>query len=390
MAAKKPLRILHVVHEMDWGGTETWLMHVLRHIDRDRFCTNFLVHTDLPGVYDEEIRSLGAEIVLCTTPSSRLWTYARSFKQILRERGPYDVIHSHVHHYSGYVLGLARQAGVPIRIAHSHTNTSEVDKSAGTSRRIYLNMMKRWIDKNSTGGLAVSRQAASALFGTAWEADPRWRVHYCGIDLEPFQVTADPVTTRAELGIPADAFVVGHVGRFHELKNHAFLVHVTATIAKREPNMRLLLIGDGPSRSAIERQVADIGIADKVIFAGERSDVPRLMLGAMDVFVFPSLLEGLPLACVEAQAAGLPSVLSDTVTKEVDVYQPLIRRLPLTESPSAWAEATMAARAVANGSNGPDALALVKQSHFNIRRAVKELEACYLRPTVHDSMMQGN
>jgi glycosyltransferase involved in cell wall biosynthesis len=239
--------------------------------------------------------------------------------------------------------------------------------------------MKRWIARHASAGLATSRQAASALFGAAWETDPRWRLLYCGIDLEPFRASADRVGVRAELGIPAGAFVVGHVGRFYEQKNHAFLVDIAAEIAKREPNMRLLLLGDGPLRSVIEQRVADMGMTDKVIFTGGRSDVPRLMLGAMDVFVFPSFYEGLGLAGVEAQAAGLPIVLSDVVPKEMDVVRPLIRRLSLSQSASVWAEATMAVRSVTNRGNRVDALTLLEQSPLDIRPSVMDLVDLYAR-----------
>ena len=362
---------------MNRGGVETWLMHVLRHIDRERFHMDFLVHTEKPGAYDEEIRSLGAEIIPCPNPSSRPWTYARNFKRILREQGPYNVVHSHVHNFSGYVLRLARQEGIPIRISHSHTVTSRSDEKAGAARRIYLSAMKRWIDKHSTLGLAASRKAASALFGPGWQTDPRWRVLYYGVDPEPFQATVDPVAVRAELGIPKDAFVVGHVGSFREPKNHTFLVRVAAEVAKREPNMRLLLIGDGPLYPTIEQQVTDLGIADKVVFAGLRADIPRLMLGAMDVFVFPSVYEGLGLVGVEAQVAGLPVILSDTIPEDIEVIHSLIRRLSLSQPVSRWAEAIMEAHGATNKANRPDTLGLLEQSRFNIWRTVKELEGCY-------------
>jgi len=243
--------------------------------------------------------------------------------------------------------------------------------------------MRRWINNNATVGLAASRKAARSLFGADWETDSRWRILPYSIDLEPFQTTPNPIAARAELEIPVDAFVVGHVGRFSEQKNHAFLVRIAAETAKREANMRLLLIGDGPLRSAVEQQVEHLGIADRVIFAGERSDIPRLMQAAMDVFVLPSLYEGLPLVGIEAQAAGLPTILSDTITEEIDVDRSLIRRLSLLQPASVWAETAIADRAVMNSRNRAGALALVEQSHFNIQRGVKELEACYLRSAGH-------
>jgi glycosyltransferase involved in cell wall biosynthesis len=237
--------------------------------------------------------------------------------------------------------------------------------------------MRRWILQNATVGLAASREAALALFGSAWEADPRLRLLYYGIDLKPFQVAADPVTTRAELGIPADAFVMGHVGRFWEQKNHEFLVHIASEVAKREPNARLLLVGTGPLRPAIEKWVVRAGIKDRTIFAGMRPEVPRLMLGAMDVFVLPSLHEGLPLVGIEAQAAGLPFIVSDVVSGEMDVLHSLIQRLSLSQPASVWADAILAARNTLPSITQREALRLMEKSRCNIYSSVRELEGVY-------------
>ncbi|HEV3257599.1 MAG TPA: glycosyltransferase [Gemmataceae bacterium] len=370
-----PLRILHVVGSMDRGGIETWLMHVLRHTDRDRFAMDFLVHTTRPGAYDEEIRALGGRILRCLRPS-RPWAYARCFRRILRECGPYDVVHSHVHHYSGHVLRLAHRAGVPVRIAHSHLDSSGLRPHSGLFRRFYLDLMQRWIDRDSTVGLAASRQAAGALFGPHWQANSRRRLLYCGIDLAPFRTPVDPAAERAALGIPGDAFVMGHVGRFTDQKNHRFLVTIAAEVAVREPRARLLLIGDGPLRPAIEQGVQQAGLAGRVLFAGSRPDVARLMRGVMDVFVMPSLYEGLPLVGMEAQAAGLTLVVSDTITPELDVIPELVQRRSLNEPASVWAQAVLAAR------DGPslgkhEALAAMEKSPFDIHQSVTELEQVY-------------
>src|SRR5271157_154375 len=125
----KPIRILHVVGSMDRGGVETWLMNVLRHIDRDRFRMDFLVHTNQPAAYDAEVQSLGARILRCPATRHPI-RYARRFLKIAKQFGPFDVLHSHVHDYSGYVVWLGRLAGVPIRISHSHNDTRTVRAAA--------------------------------------------------------------------------------------------------------------------------------------------------------------------------------------------------------------------------------------------------------------------
>lgn len=370
------MRILSVVGGMNRGGTETWLRALLRHMQRRSFQMDFLVHTTQKGAYDDEILSLGGKIIPCLHPR-KPWVYARNFKSILRDHGPYDIVHSHVHHFSGFVLRLAQQAGVSCRIAHSHLDTTLSQAQAGFFRRSYLALMQQWVNSYATAGLAASKKAATALFGPDWQTDPRWRVLYCGIDLEPFKSAPTPQSIRSGLGIPPDTFVIGHVGRFFEQKNHAFLVDIAKEIAKCEKKFALMLIGDGPLRPAIASRFDQAGLADKVIFLGLRDDVPRLMLGAMDVFLFPSLFEGLGLVLVEAQAAGLPCVISDVVPEEADVVPELVRRLSLSQPAFTWAEAVLSARRFKDRITQPQALGIIEQSPFNILISVRELESVY-------------
>ncbi len=369
-APPNPIRVLHVVGGMNRAGTETWLMHLLRNIDRKQYHMDFLVHAAQPSEYGAEIEALGSRVIPCLH-LSRPWRYARNFMRILKEHGPYDVVHSHVHNFSGLPLYMARRAGVPVRIAHSHNDTTRMEGGAGPARQGYLRLMKHLIRTNATAGLAASRKAAAALYGPDWENDPRWRLLYCGIDLKPFRQETDPTRVRAELGIPSDAWVIGHVGRFQEQKNHSFLVDVASEIAKREPRMRLLLVGDGPLRSQVGKKTAHLGLTGKVVFTGVRSDVPRLVSGAMDIFVFPSLYEGLGLALVEAQAAGVPCVWSDTVPEEARIVSNLVRRLSLSRPPSDWADAVLAMRDTFLDRH--KALRNVERSVFNIESSTHSL-----------------
>jgi glycosyltransferase involved in cell wall biosynthesis len=373
----KPMRILHVVGGMDRGGAETWLMHILRNIDRDRFQMDFLAPEDRHYAYTDELQALGSKIFACDLQPSKPWRYATNFKRILSEHGPYDAIHVHVHHFSGYVLRLAREAGIKTRIIHSHIDTSSIESNANWKRKLYTTLMTSWIAKNSTVGLATSRMAAADLLGSAWTSDPRWRTLYCGIDLAPFHNPVVSADVRAEFGIPADTFVVGHIGRFEPQKNHHFLLEIAAQMAQREPNMRLLLIGTGSLLPEIQAKVTQMGLAEQVIFGGVRNDIPRLMKGLMDVFLFPSLYEGLGLVLVEAQAAGLPCILADIVPEEADVVPPLIQRIPLTKSAAYWADAVLAKRNKPRPIDQSAALASVLQSAFNIEVSVKELTAFY-------------
>lgn len=372
----RPIRILHLVAGMDRGGAETWLMHILRNIDRDRYQMDFASNLDTEDAYFDEIESLGSRVFTCT--GSPL-VYARKFQQIVRDYGPYDLIQVHVHHYSGYVLYLAQQAGIKIRVIHSHIDTSSVESTANWSRKLYVALMKWSISRNATAGLATSRMAAADLLGVAWEQDPRWQTLYCGIDLAPFTEPIDPVQIRAEFGIPADAFVVGHVGRFESQKNHHFLLEIGAELAQIDPNLRLVSIGIGNLRSEIEATAVAMGLEQQTIFLDSRPDVPRLMRGLIDVFLFPSLYEGLGLVLIEAQAAGLPCVLSDVIPAEADLVAPLIQRLSLQSPATVWAKAVVAARSRSQGLDPADALKIVSESVFNINVSLEQLTAFYDR-----------
>lgn len=338
------MRILHVLRKLDRGGVETWLAQVLRHIDRQKYQMDFLVHTTDPGAYDEEVRALGARIIPCLRPSNPA-LYAKNFFRILREYGPYDVVHSHVHHYSGYVLTLAAMAGVPVRIAHSHSDTRWLLPSRSFGRDAYLKAMNVMIRAFASRGLAVSAEAGCDLFSSQWRDRPdKWQLQHLGIDLSKFKIEVDAKQVRGSLGIPLDAFVIGHVGRFCEAKNHRFLVEIGRELVKMEPQSVFLLVGDGPLRIAIEEKVRDYGLTKYFIFAGLRSDVSTLMKGAMNVFLFPSVYEGLPVTVLEAQAAGLTCLISNVISFEVDAVSRLITRESLDETPQQWAASLLELR----------------------------------------------
>jgi glycosyltransferase involved in cell wall biosynthesis len=307
---------------------------------------------------------------------SRPWSYAGNFFRILKEHGPYDVVHSHVHHFSGFTLMLAARAAVPVRIAHSHNDTTNHEERAGPFRRLYLKGAKQLIHHYATTGLACSALAAMDLFGEDWKSDSTRQVLYCGIDLEPFTQPAGRSEVRREFNIPSGALVLGHVGRFSEQKNHFFLLDIFAEVARRRPESRLLLVGDGELREAIAQKALRLGLEEKVIMAGVRPDIARLMKGAMDVFVFPSRWEGLPLGLVEAQAAGLSCIYSDSVTDEVNFVPSLVRRCSLTEPVSTWADLVLEA-ADRGRSSQSEALEIIGRSGFNIVNSLARSCAIY-------------
>lgn len=365
-----PIRVLHVVGAMDRGGVETWLMNVLRCTDRSRVAMDFLVHREARGAYDDEIEALGARIWRCPRTGGP-FAYAARFLRALRDHGPYRVVHSHVFWYSGWVLALARHAGVPSRIAHCHTGGMQ--RAAGAWRRAYERVMRAAIFANSTSGFGISETAGEALFGPRWRVDPRYELLLYGFDFSRFHAAIDRGAVRDRFGIPAGRRVIGHVGRFSAVKNHEFLVRVFHRLVERGCDGHLLLVGGGELEEDVRRQVATLGLAGRVTLAGVQSDVP-LFLRSMELMIFPSHYEGLGIVLLEAQAAGIPTLASASVPPEAAVVPALVERRPLAEGEDAWAAA--AERLLLLGSD-PGALARVEGSEFGITRCLNRLMQAY-------------
>jgi len=382
----KAIRVLHVLGAMNQGGIETWLMHVLRHLDRKAFITDLLVHTNAPAAYDNEVLALGSRILRCPYAGNPLY-YAGRFLQLVRANGPFDVLHSHVHQFSGFVLALGRAAGIPVRIAHSHNDTSELNSRANLIRAAYLAASRYLIDANSTHGLAVSRPAAAALFGADWQRDTRFQVLYCGIDPAAFDRPISPASVRAEFGFSCQDIVFGHVGRFSPQKNHRFLLEIASEIRKLQAHAKFLLVGDGPLRPEMEVLTRALGLQDCTVYTGGRSDIPRLMMSGMDLHLLPSLHEGLPLVLLEAQAAGLTSLVSEGIPQEAVIHPALVRRLPLSMAADGWARVACAA-AKEPRFNLSRAISVLESSPFEIDRCVQRLSSLY-RDAVPSTLLRG-
>lgn len=367
------IRVLHVVGRMNRGGAETWLLQMARAMVGEDVRFDFLVHNPEPGAYDAELRSLGCRIIPCPIDRTRVG-YAQRLARILSEYGPFDVVHSHVHHFSGVVLAIARLLGIPIRIAHSH-NAPETSGLAPT-RRLYLAATEVLLRRSATAGLSVSEVAATSLFGPQWRRDPRWRIQYCSIDVERYRTDASRSTVREALALDPGSLVVGHVGRFDRQKNHTFLVDVFLEVKRLRADAQLVLVGDGPLRPRIEDYVLARGLTDSVSFLGLRSDIAELMACAMDVFVMPSLHEGLPLVTLEAQSTGLPMVLANTITAELVAVPELVRWHSLQDGPNVWAT-TIVEHALSGHVSQEAASAKMLQSPFSLRTGVAALRTSY-------------
>lgn len=321
-------RVLHVAVNLNRGGAETLLMNLYRNVDRTRVQFDFL--TCKPGVYDEEIVAMGGVVhrIPYLTEVGH-GGFVRELRAFFREHPDYTLVHSHLDKMSGLVLAAARREGVPIRIAHSHNTASE----GGAPARLYKWAVGLSIRRSATHRMACSQAAAEWLFSRRAEDA---LVLKNGIEIARFRHRETlHEEVRRELAIPAGAFVIGHVGRFAPVKNHSWLLELYRRFRAEHPTALLLLCGDGPLLAQTQEQAARAGLTGEHIrFLGSRSDVDRL-LQAMDVFIFPSLHEGLPVVLIEAQGAALPCLVSTAVSPECDLGLDLVRRLPLADQ-TAW------------------------------------------------------
>jgi glycosyltransferase involved in cell wall biosynthesis len=321
------IRVLHVVTYMGRGGLETMIMNYYRNIDRAMVQFDFLTHRDFRADYDDEIEALGGKIYRLPrlVPWSR--NYRKALDSFLGEHPEYKIVHVHQDCLSSVILKVAKKCGVPVRIAHSHSGSQ--DKNLKYLIKLFY---KQFIPAHATQLFACGKEAGEWMFGGA-----PFRVLNNAIDTNRYSYNTERHNSmRRELQIPDDAFVVGHVGRFNTVKNHTFLLDVFAKANAQNENLVLLLVGDGDLRAEMEQKAASLGISSHVIFTGIRTDVPDL-LQAMDCFVFPSLYEGVPVTMIEAQAAGLPCIVSTGVPEECDKTG-LVKHVPLSASVAHWAE----------------------------------------------------
>ncbi len=359
-------KVLHVLGSLNRGGIEIWLLQALRALDRRAVQMDFYCLSGDEGSLAPEARALGSRVFVGTRSRRRL---GRDFSNVL-STGRYDVVHSHVHFFSGHVLRVAAKHGVPVRIAQSLTAPHE---SPGLMRRAYLSLMRRWIEEYATLGLGVSNEAMAALFGPGWRERDDRRVLYWGLDLGRFRRAPD-ADPRARLGIPPEDHVVGHVGRFDVMKNHRFMLEIAEVLERSGSRVWFLFVGEGSLRGELEQLVRRKGLR-RVVFAGEVDEVAPL-LQAIDAFVFPSLWEGLPQAVIEAQAAGLRCLCSHAVTREVAVLPEAVEFLSLDEPAEVWAEALRGLLAAPSADRAV-APALLAGSPFDITRTVHEITEIY-------------
>ncbi|MBD5101525.1 MAG: glycosyltransferase family 1 protein [Subdoligranulum sp.] len=326
----KFIRVAQVLNRMDSGGIEAVVLNYYRHIDRDKVQFDFYFAEGSSLPQREELERLGAG--LYPIPAySHLVAYHKALYIAFKQHG-YRIVHAHLSTMSLFPLFAAWRAGVPVRICHNHS-TAHWGEGVKTLLKYILRPFNKLF---ATDWFACGEKTGRWMYGDKAFDAGKVTIMPNAIDTAKFAYDAEArVDLREELGIPQDAFVVGHVGRFTYAKNHSFLVKVFTELYKQKPKAHLLLIGEGELKEQIRQQVQALGLQDKVIFTGARQDVNKLY-SVMDVFCLPSFYEGMPLVAWEAQANGLPCVLADTMSKEA-AQNSRVPFLMLHTVPSVWA-----------------------------------------------------
>lgn len=325
------MKIIHILGRFDRGGVEVFLKDLYKNADRSICDIEFLLLDTATGVFDEELQNLNAKLNKISLRKN-FFSFAYSYIKLLKS-GKYDVVHSHVQAFSGILLFLAYLCGVKVRVSHSHSEESFLKKNISLMRRIYLQGSMILLRRFSNLKLGCSESAGKSLFG-----DTNFTTLVNGIDIEKFDNKSENLRTKyyKDFNIKNNDKVIGHVGRFNVPKNHEYLLSIAEVLVKIDKRYKFVLIGDGPLWPKIQHLVVTKKLEDNVILAGSRDDVPAIINNLFDIFLLPSLYEGLPIVLLEAQVSGIPCVISNNISKEAIVFPELISVQVLEEGCLNW------------------------------------------------------
>lgn len=355
-------RLLCCMSSMNTGGAETFLMKQYRKLDREKYQMDFCVNVTERAAYDDEIESLGGRIYRIPSKSENFRESLKALERIVTENGYESVLCSSVKPGTALELVAARKGGAK-RLIYRSSNSS-VD--GGFKQKLLHSTLGQLAKTVPTVKIAPSVLAAEYCFGKNCVSKGKAHILYNGIDTQVYHYTDElRARTRAELALEKE-FAVIHVGRFSTAKNHSFLLDCFKEILTLKPDALLFLAGIGELEEKVRCKAQELDISDKVVFLGMRRDIPAL-LAAADVFVFPSLYEGMPNTVIEAQALSLPCVIADTITPEADITG-LVRYLPLGDA-GLWAKAAVEA---AEKSSRHDMTEIIKAKKYDSDSTARE------------------
>ena len=364
----EPIRIAQIIGKWLGGGVEAVVMNYYRNIDRDKIQFDFICDEDSTNIPFEEIEKLGGKVVLIP-PYQKVLKYHKELKRVLKE-GKYKIVHSHINTLSVFSLFAAKCAGVPVRIAHSHSTTNQKEKKKNLIKQVLRPFSKLF----ATDYMCCSELAGRWLFGDREYDKGKVYLLNNAIDIEKFEYNEQiRKRKREELGIRDSTLVIGHVGRFVEQKNHMFLIDIFSQVHKKNEDTILLLIGQGPLQNQIKDKVKSLKLEKFVKFLGQRNDVNELYQ-SFDIFLLPSLYEGLGMVLIEAQCAGCYCIASTEVPKIAKVTNNL-NFIKLEDSSELWG---INAVKGLNKVNRKECIKSIKEFGYDIKEENKKLENYYL------------
>lgn len=368
MEKDKPIIVAQIMGKWNGGGVEAVVMNYYRHIDRTKIQFDFICDEDSTNIPYDEIEKLGGRVII-VPPYQHIFMYLKKLKQIFKEN-KYKIIHSHINTLSVFPLYMAKRAGVPVRIAHSHSTSNKKE----WKKTLMKNMLRPFSKVFATDYMCCSELAGRWLFGNKTYDKGKVYLLNNAIDVEKFAYNEDVrKAKRKELEIADDTFVIGHIGRFVAQKNHTFLIDIFNEVHKEKENSVLLLVGQGSLENEIKEKVNRLGLSDSVKFLGQRDDAFELYQ-VFDVFLLPSLYEGLPVVGVEAQAAGLLCVFSSDMTKETKILDST-EFVDLNQNVKEWANKVLKCNEKNERKKQKNVLMNV---HYNIESETLKLKEYYL------------
>lgn len=364
-----PIRVLHILHTMNRGGTENAIMNYYRHIDRERIQFDFLLTDPNKCAFEDEIISLGGIVhrVPRLTMSNPI-PYLKGVNHFFNIHPEYRIVHSHTSSKSVFPLYIAKRHNIPVRICHSHSSKSE-----NGIKGFIRDILKLGLKKVATTFFACGEQAAEWLYGKKFLDNGNVSIIRNVIEGDKFTLNLETRQKYRELlQVEESTLLIGHTARFNAAKNHLFLIDIFKELKSMIADSKLLLIGDGELREQITEKVNSLGLTNDVIFAGVVPNVYDYEQ-AIDIFMLPSLYEGLPLSIIEAQISGLKCFTTEgTVSKECSVTD-LVNYLPLERGAKYWAEEIYKAKDY----NRYDRLDEIKKAGYDARTSAYELENIY-------------
>lgn len=361
----EPIRILHILQRMEAGGTQALLMNIYRNIDRNLIQFDFLVEYPDKDFYDDEIISLGGRIYYSNVRNDlNIFRFKRQLKDILCSKYQYKIVHVHAYTIGYFCLKTAKECGVPVRIAHSHSNSMTKDY-----KKYIKILLQKLYSIYATNFLACSIEAGNYLF-----KNKKFEVLNNAIDSNKFSYDKKIREEYIEKLNLDNCFVVGHVGRFRPEKNHDFLIDIFYEIKKKKENSVLILVGTGDLEAIIKKKVEKLGLSNCVKFLGNRNDMHNIY-HIFDICIFPSIYEGLGIVAIEAQAVGIPIVCSDRLPDESNI-SPLFIKKSLNDTAEEWAEVCI--KESDNKFKHNNMKNYIIESGFDLKSNVKYIENYYI------------